>query len=64
MVASWSTPVVAIIFSGEYTPIDFCCAFLATVVYFIFWLFPIFPYWFLPIGHLDIALEGGLTMVV
>lgn len=35
-----------------------------SVIYFAFWLFLMFPNWFLPIGRPGIALGGGLTMVV
>jgi Na+/H+ antiporter NhaD/arsenite permease-like protein len=33
-------------------------------IYFAFWVFLMFPNWFLPIGRPGIALGGGLTMVV
>lgn len=33
-------------------------------IYFVFWVFLMFPNWFLPIGRPGIALGGGLTMVV
>mmetsp|Transcript_23095 Transcript_23095/g.28332 ORF Transcript_23095/g.28332 Transcript_23095/m.28332 type:complete len:656 (+) Transcript_23095:164-2131(+) len=35
-----------------------------SIVYFAFWVFLMFPNWFLPIGRPGIALGGGLTMVV
>lgn len=35
-----------------------------TVIYFAFWVFLMFPNWFLPIGRPGIALGGGLSMVV
>merc|ERR1712151_576952 len=35
-----------------------------TIIYFAFWVFLMFPNWFLPIGRPGIALCGGLTMVV
>merc|ERR1712151_657355 len=35
-----------------------------TIIYFAFWVFLMFPNWFLPIGRPGIALGGGLTMVV
>jgi Na+/H+ antiporter NhaD/arsenite permease-like protein len=34
------------------------------IIYFAFWVFLMFPNWFLPIGRPGIALGGGLTMVV
>jgi len=34
------------------------------VIYFAFWVFLMFPNWFLPIGRPGIALGGGLMMVV
>jgi len=33
-------------------------------IYFAFWVFLMFPNWFLPIGRPGIALGGGMTMVV
>lgn len=35
-----------------------------SIIYFAFWVFLMFPNWFLPIGRPGIALGGGLTMVV
>ena len=35
-----------------------------SLIYFAFWVFLMFPNWFLPIGRPGIALGGGLTMVV
>jgi Na+/H+ antiporter NhaD/arsenite permease-like protein len=35
-----------------------------TLIYFAFWVFLMFPNWFLPIGRPGIALGGGLSMVV
>lgn len=35
-----------------------------SIIYFAFWLFLMFPNWFLPIGRPGLALGGGLTMVV
>mmetsp|Transcript_21777 Transcript_21777/g.31793 ORF Transcript_21777/g.31793 Transcript_21777/m.31793 type:complete len:648 (+) Transcript_21777:20-1963(+) len=35
-----------------------------SVIYFAFWVFLMFPNWFLPIGRPGIALGGGLAMVV
>merc|ERR1719232_1320862 len=34
------------------------------LIYFAYWVFLMFPNWFLPIGRPGIALGGGLTMVV
>ena len=34
------------------------------IIYFAYWVFLMFPNWFLPIGRPGIALGGGLTMVV
>jgi Na+/H+ antiporter NhaD/arsenite permease-like protein len=34
------------------------------IIYFAFWVFLMFPNWFLPIGRPGIALGGGLSMVV
>jgi len=55
---------------NEYVHIDVSGEFTAfgkwsvTVIYFAFWVFLMFPNWFLPIGRPGIALGGGLTMVV
>jgi Na+/H+ antiporter NhaD/arsenite permease-like protein len=35
-----------------------------SLIYFAYWVFLMFPNWFLPIGRPGIALGGGLTMVV
>jgi len=35
-----------------------------SLIYFAFWVFLMFPNWFLPIGRPGIALGGGLSMVV
>uniref|UniRef100_A0A7S1BYQ9 Citrate transporter-like domain-containing protein n=2 Tax=Corethron hystrix TaxID=216773 RepID=A0A7S1BYQ9_9STRA len=37
---------------------------LISVIYFAFWVFLMFPNWFLPIGRPGIALGGGMMMVV
>ena len=34
------------------------------LVYFAFWVFLMFPGWFLPIGRPGIALSGGMLMVI
>jgi Na+/H+ antiporter NhaD/arsenite permease-like protein len=55
---------------GDYVHIDVSGDFslfgkLSTsMIYFAFWVFLMFPNWFLPIGRPGIALGGGLTMVV
>merc|ERR1712151_1165250 len=55
---------------NEYVHIDVSDQFTAfgkwsvTAIYFAFWVFLMFPNWFLPIGRPGIALCGGLTMVV
>jgi len=55
---------------GDYTHVDVSGDFSAfgkwstTVVYFAYWVFLMFPNWFLPVGRPGIALGGGLTMVV
>jgi Na+/H+ antiporter NhaD/arsenite permease-like protein len=55
---------------GEYTHIDVSEDFSlfgklsTTIIYFAFWVFLMFPNWFLPVGRPGIALGGGLTMVV
>merc|ERR1712194_163114 len=55
---------------GEYVHVDVSGEFTAfgrwsvTAIYFAFWVFLMFPNWFLPIGRPGIALGGGLTMVV
>eukprot|EP00588_Corethron_pennatum_P032059 CAMPEP_0194347894 /NCGR_PEP_ID=MMETSP0171-20130528/106240_1 /TAXON_ID=218684 /ORGANISM="Corethron pennatum, Strain L29A3" /LENGTH=633 /DNA_ID=CAMNT_0039115189 /DNA_START=27 /DNA_END=1928 /DNA_ORIENTATION=+ len=35
-----------------------------SIIYFAYWIFLMFPNWFLPIGRPGIALGGGMTMVV
>jgi Citrate transporter len=55
---------------GEYVHIDVSGEFSAfgkwsvSLIYFAFWVFLMFPNWFLPIGRPGIALGGGLMMVV
>ena len=55
---------------GEYVHIDVSDQFSAlgkwsvSIIYFAFWVFLMFPNWFLPIGRPGIALGGGLSMVV
>lgn len=55
---------------GEYVHIDVSDKFSAfgkwsvSIIYFAFWVFLMFPNWFLPIGRPGIALGGGLSMVV
>ncbi len=55
---------------GEYTHEDVSDQFTTfgkvsiSIIYFAFWVFLMFPNWFLPIGRPGIALGGGLTMVV
>lgn len=55
---------------GEYVHVDVSGEFsvfgkiFISVVYFAFWVFLMFPNWFLPIGRPGIALGGGLCMVV
>ena len=55
---------------GDYTHEDVSGDFSAfgkwsvSIIYFAFWIFLMFPNWFLPIGRPGIALGGGLTMVV
>jgi len=57
-------------FLEDYVHIDVSDQFTAfgkwsvACVYFAFWVFLMFPNWFLPIGRPGIALGGGLTMVV
>lgn len=46
--------------SGEFTPFG---KISTAVWYFVYWVFLMFPNWFLPIGRPGIALGGGLTMV-
>lgn len=55
---------------GDYTHEDVSAEFSlfgkwsVSIIYFAFWVFLMFPNWFLPIGRPGIALGGGLTMVV
>jgi len=55
---------------GEYTHEDVSDQFSffgklsISVIYFAYWIFLMFPNWFLPIGRPGIALGGGMTMVV
>eukprot|EP00567_Pseudictyota_dubia_P013266 CAMPEP_0197439512 /NCGR_PEP_ID=MMETSP1175-20131217/6229_1 /TAXON_ID=1003142 /ORGANISM="Triceratium dubium, Strain CCMP147" /LENGTH=650 /DNA_ID=CAMNT_0042969439 /DNA_START=134 /DNA_END=2086 /DNA_ORIENTATION=- len=55
---------------GEYTHVDVSDQFSnfgkwsTCVIYFLFWVFLMFPNWFLPIGRPGIAMGGGLSMVV
>ena len=47
--------------SGEFT---LFAKISTSLIYFAFWVFLMFPNWFLPIGRPGIALGGGLAMVV
>eukprot|EP00571_Detonula_confervacea_P003039 CAMPEP_0172314710 /NCGR_PEP_ID=MMETSP1058-20130122/23223_1 /TAXON_ID=83371 /ORGANISM="Detonula confervacea, Strain CCMP 353" /LENGTH=646 /DNA_ID=CAMNT_0013028649 /DNA_START=52 /DNA_END=1992 /DNA_ORIENTATION=+ len=55
---------------GEYVHVDVSGDFSLfgkisiSLIYFAFWVFLMFPNWFLPIGRPGIALGGGLSMVV
>jgi len=55
---------------GEYVHVDVSGDFSlfgkwsTAIIYFAYWVFLMFPNWFLPIGRPGIALGGGLTMVV
>jgi len=55
---------------GTYVHVDVSDQFTAfgkwsvAAIYFAFWVFLMFPNWFLPIGRPGIALGGGLSMVV
>jgi Na+/H+ antiporter NhaD/arsenite permease-like protein len=55
---------------GEYTHEDVSDKFstfgkvTVSLIYFAFWVFLMFPNWFLPIGRPGIALGGGMAMVV
>ena len=55
---------------GEYVHVDVSDQFSlfgkisVSLIYFAFWVFLMFPNWFLPIGRPGIALGGGLSMVV
>lgn len=57
-------------FLGEYVHVDVSGDFTLfgklsiSAIYFAFWVFLMFPNWFLPIGRPGIALGGGLSMVV
>jgi len=47
--------------SGKFKPFG---KWSVSLIYFAFWVFLMFPNWFLPIGRPGIALGGGLSMVV
>jgi len=55
---------------GDYVHVDVSGQFSlfgkisTSLIYFAFWVFLMFPNWFLPIGRPGIALGGGLSMVV
>mmetsp|Transcript_8120 Transcript_8120/g.20133 ORF Transcript_8120/g.20133 Transcript_8120/m.20133 type:complete len:639 (-) Transcript_8120:218-2134(-) len=55
---------------GEYVHVDVSDQFTSfgkwtvSIIYFAYWVFLMFPNWFLPIGRPGIALGGGLSMVV
>eukprot|EP00529_Nitzschia_sp_RCC80_P017100 CAMPEP_0113481862 /NCGR_PEP_ID=MMETSP0014_2-20120614/22625_1 /TAXON_ID=2857 /ORGANISM="Nitzschia sp." /LENGTH=646 /DNA_ID=CAMNT_0000375367 /DNA_START=34 /DNA_END=1974 /DNA_ORIENTATION=- /assembly_acc=CAM_ASM_000159 len=55
---------------GEYVHVDVSDQFSTfgkwsvSIIYFAYWVFLMFPNWFLPIGRPGIALGGGLSMVV
>lgn len=55
---------------GDYVHVDISSEFSifgkvsTSLIYFAFWVFLMFPNWFLPIGRPGIALGGGLSMVV
>lgn len=55
---------------GEYVHVDVSDKFSTfgkwsvSIIYFSFWVFLMFPNWFLPIGRPGIALGGGVAMVV
>jgi len=55
---------------GDYVHVDVSDQFTAfgkwtvSIIYFAYWVFLMFPNWFLPIGRPGIALGGGLSMVV
>ncbi|VEU37236.1 unnamed protein product [Pseudo-nitzschia multistriata] len=55
---------------GEYVHVDVSDQFTkfgkwtVSIIYFAYWVFLMFPNWFLPIGRPGIALGGGLSMVV
>mmetsp|Transcript_26096 Transcript_26096/g.26529 ORF Transcript_26096/g.26529 Transcript_26096/m.26529 type:complete len:641 (-) Transcript_26096:215-2137(-) len=57
-------------FLGDYVHVDVSGDFSAfgkwtvSVIYFAYWVFLMFPNWFLPVGRPGIALGGGLSMVV
>merc|ERR1712238_175378 len=57
-------------FHGDYVHVDVSGDFSAfgkwtvSIIYFAYWVFLMFPNWFLPIGRPGIALGGGLSMVV
>jgi len=55
---------------GDYVHVDVSGDFSAfgkwtvSIIYFAYWVFLMFPNWFLPVGRPGIALGGGLSMVV
>jgi Na+/H+ antiporter NhaD/arsenite permease-like protein len=55
---------------GDYVHVDVSDQFTVfgkvsvSLIYFAFWVFLMFPNWFLPIGRPGIAMGGGLSMVV
>jgi len=55
---------------GDYVHVDVSDQFSTfgkvsvSIIYFAYWVFLMFPNWFLPIGRPGIALGGGLSMVV
>merc|ERR1719491_884317 len=55
---------------GDYVHVDVSDQFslfgkwTVSIIYFAYWVFLMFPNWFLPIGRPGIALGGGLSMVV
>jgi len=57
-------------FLGEYVHVDVSGQFslfgkiTISMIYFAFWVFLMFPNWFLPVGRPGIAMGGGLSMVV
>jgi Na+/H+ antiporter NhaD/arsenite permease-like protein len=55
------TEYVFVDVSGEFSSFG---KWSVTVIYFAYWVFLMFPNWFLPIGRPGIALGGGLSMVV
>lgn len=55
---------------GDYVHVDVSDQFSTfgkwsvSIIYFAYWIFLMFPNWFLPVGRPGIALGGGLSMVV